>query len=104
MKITVTFEAPSAVAEEQAYQLLLESLYQYTLLTGPTALDFINQRYPLGSYTREFREARLQEVMSNRDMARTLRQAIIETRRVESSPSIEAAVQDYCAEKGGSTT
>lgn len=104
MKITISFEAPSEVAEDQAYQMLLESLYQYTFLTGPTALDFINQRYPLGSYTREFREARLQEIMSNRDMARTLRQAIIETRRVEISPSIEAAVQDYIAGKGGSTT
>jgi len=103
MKVSITFEAPSVVAEEQAYLLLLDSLYSYTLLTGPSAVDFINSRYPLGSYSRNFREERLKEVTQNRDLALKLRQSIIETRRVEISPSIEAAIQEYIAEKGGTT-
>ena len=102
MKVSITFEAPLAV-EDQAYQLLLESLYSYTLLTGPSALDFINSRYPLGSFSREFREERLKEVTQNRDLALKLRQSIIETRRIEVRPSMEAAVREYIAEKGGTT-
>ena len=91
------------MVEDQAYQLLLESLYSYTLLTGPSALDFINSRYPVGSFSREFREERLKEVTQNRDLALKLRQSIVETRRIEITPSIEAAVLGYCAEKGGTT-
>jgi len=95
MRVHLSFDAPDGMTEEEILSFLIDAVYEYETSSGPTALDAVNRRFPLGSFSRPFRETKIAEITQRRALASKLNKAIRETRKVEIETSIVTAVREY---------
>lgn len=96
MRVTIEVEIPDGSSEYTFKELLFDALASYQMVTGPTALQHVDERYPLGSYSRTFRERKLAELTEKRNYAYEVTRILRETLRITpAGPDISSTVKEY---------